>query len=214
MRRTALLIIALTFTGVAARAEDAPAPAPAAPAARLGSLTIEADTQTVIATGRINQVTGLVELLACGYQGKIHESLLVLDLNPVDLHAALLLLGLRPGTPPTAMGQGRPEGAALDLWVHWKEDDKPRRERAERLLVDRNTDAPLPETAWIFSGAREEMGEYGALLDHSYVATYWDPWSVINIGRPLGTNDDVVAVNTNAVPPLNTPIELHIRARH
>ncbi|MFH0954275.1 MAG: hypothetical protein V1873_08095, partial [Verrucomicrobiota bacterium] len=67
--------------------------------ARLGGVRIDPASRTVLATGWVNQVVGLIELLACGPGGKTHESVFVLDVNPLDLQAGLLLLGLRPGTP-------------------------------------------------------------------------------------------------------------------
>jgi hypothetical protein len=42
---------------------------------------------------------GLLELLACTKNSKEHESILVMNARPMQVHTALLLLGSRPGTP-------------------------------------------------------------------------------------------------------------------
>lgn len=42
---------------------------------------------------------GLLELVVCTKDSKEHESILVMNARPMQVHTALLLLGARPGTP-------------------------------------------------------------------------------------------------------------------
>ena len=51
---------------------------------------LDAAIKTVTTTGWVNQIAGPIEVLACGIQGKVHESIFVLALNPLDLQEALL----------------------------------------------------------------------------------------------------------------------------
>ena len=133
MHRCPLGILALGLILVSARAQEpGPAPAPESPpppvispvgaepqpepspvrwegtTAVLGSVQLDSATKTVTATGWVNQIEGPIEVLACGIKGKVHESVFVLVLNPLDLQAALLLAGLKGGPPMPALGVGRP----------------------------------------------------------------------------------------------------------
>ena len=100
--------------------------------AAVGSVRVDPVSRSVIVSGWVNQVEGAIELLACGPGGKTHETLFVLDVKAIDLQTGLLLLGLKPGKPPTGLGTGKPEGPELDLWVDWEENGKKRSERARR----------------------------------------------------------------------------------
>ena len=44
---------------------------------------------------------GLLELVVCTKNSKEHESIVVMNARPLQVHTALLLLGARPGTPAT-----------------------------------------------------------------------------------------------------------------
>ena len=44
---------------------------------------------------------GLLELVVCTKNSKEHESIVVMNARPLQVHTALLLLGARPGTPRT-----------------------------------------------------------------------------------------------------------------
>ena len=211
---------AIVATGAEPLLSTGPAATPEAgtrsstdPWVTLGSVRVNSETRSMLVTGWVNQVFGLVELLACGPGGKTHESVFVLEASPVDFQAGLLLLGIKPGTPPRDVGEGQPKGPELDIWVDWKDGAKNRRERAERFIVDIRNQKPLPATPWIFTGSVFEDGKFMALAEESLIATYWDPWAIINIPLPCGADDTLLVVNTNAVPPLNTPIQMQIKAR-
>ena len=177
---------------------------------RVGAVRVYPETHSLVVSGWINQVSGPIELLACGRGGKTHESIFVLNVDPVHLQTALLLLGLKPGTPPTGLGQGQPEGPGLNLWVDWDEGGEVRSARAETFVYNAETKAVLPETPWIFTGSIFLEGEFKASAEESLVVTYWDPWAIINIPLGCGTNDDILVVNTNTVPPLKTPIRMRM----
>lgn len=180
---------------------------------RLGNVQVDSAQRTVAMPGRVNQVSGAIELLACWPGGKTHESVFVLDVSPVDLQAALLLLGLKPGTPPETLGHGAPRGPKVDLWVDWQSGGISNRLRAECFVYNHETRRSLPRTPWIFTGSIVEHGEFKALAEESLVATYWDPWAIINVPLPCGTNDEILGVNTKVVPPLGTPVRFWIKPR-
>lgn len=180
--------------------------------ARIGNVSVDPKARTVSVKGWVNQVVGPIELLACGPGGKTHESVFVLDINPVELQTGLLLLGLKPGTPPTGLGEGVPSGPELVLWVDWEENGEARSRRAEEFVFNEEVQERLPETPWIFTGSVFEEGRFKALAEESLVVTYWDPWAIVNIPLPCGANDKILSVDTNTVPPLSTPIVMRFIA--
>lgn len=177
----------------------------------LRTVRVDPFNRCVLAEGWVNQVEGLVELLACGPEGKTHESVLVLDVDPVDMHAAFLLLGLRPGTPPRAPGVGRPEGHPVDIWVAWDEGGDRRVVRGETLLHDRVSGQVLPRSPWVYTGLVGEDGRPKAAVDQSLVATFWDPWALLNLPLPAGADDEILFAHTSGLPPCGTPVTVRLQ---
>lgn len=177
---------------------------------RLGNVLVDAHNREVRVPGWVNMTEGAIELLACGPGGKTHESVFVLDVNPLDLQTGLLLLGLKPGIPPTGLGEGCPSGTSVDLFVEWNEDGQKHAKRAESFVFNYENQSVLPSTPWVFTGSVIEEGQFKALAEESLIATYWDPWAVINIPLPCGSNDEILAVHRQAIPPLKTPITMRI----
>ena len=174
--------------------------------ATLGSVQLDAATKTVTATGWVNQIDGPIEVLACGLAGKVHESVFVLALNPLDLQAALLLAGLKAGEPMPAIGEGPPHGDPVDIFVEWPAGDETRTARAESFVWNLEAGAGLPETPWTFTGSVVKDGQFKAFAEESLVVTYWDPYAIVNLSLPCGGNDEILTVNTNTVPPYRTPV--------
>ena len=230
MRRRPLGIFALglIFAAATACAQDAaPAATAAAPVvlpvgsepqpepspvrwegttAFLGSVRLDSATKTVFATGWVNQIDGPIEVLACGLKGKVHESVFVLALNPLDLQAALLLAGLKGGEPMSGLGESPPNGASVDLFVDWRTGEESRSARAESFVWNAEAGAVLPETPWTFTGSVVKDGQFKAFAEESLVVTYWDPYAIVNLPLPCGANDEILRVNTNTVPPYQTPV--------
>ena len=181
--------------------------------ATLGSVKLDSATKTVSATGWVNQTSGPIEVLACGPAGKVHESVFVLGLNPLDLQTALLLAGLKGGAPMADIGQGPPNGAPVDVFVDWKSGDETKTARAESFVWNVEDDANVDETPWIFTGSVVKDGQFKALAEESLVVTYWDPYAIVNLPLLCGSNDEILVVNSNTVPPYQTPVTIRFIPR-
>ena len=181
--------------------------------ATIGSVKLDSATKTVIATGWVNQTSGPIEVLACGPAGKVHESVFVLGLNPLDLQTALLLAGLKGGEPMPAIGEGPPNGAPVDVFVDWKSGDETKTARAESFVWNVEDDANVDETPWIFTGSVVKDGQFKALAEESLVVTYWDPYAIVNLPLLCGSNDEILVVNSNTVPPYQTPVTIRFVPR-
>lgn len=114
----------------------------------------------------------LLEYLLVGPQGAAHESLLVTDVDPEMLNAALLTLGVKPGTNadwtrkdpmPSQEEISRgvlpyevrvPEGDGLFLYVGWRAKDEVYLFRLEDLVRDRFRGRTLERHAFIYLGSK------------------------------------------------------------
>ncbi len=178
----------------------------------LGRVMIDPARRALIATGFVNQVAGTIELLACGPGGKTHESIFVLYADAPDIHAGLLLLGLKHGPPMPGLGEAPPQGDPVIIDVEWRNEQGRRQTaRAETFIYDYQTRRAVRHGAWIFNGSKIENGYYLARAEESLIATYWDPWAIINLQSIAGSDDDRLLVDQRTVPPLHTPIRLVIR---
>lgn len=196
--------------------EPKPVPSPVvrdaeAGVVHFGAVDLIEATKTVVCTGWVNQAKGLVEVLACGEEGKVHESVLVLAVNPLDLQAALLLAGNRGGEPMPGFGVGPAKGSPVDMWVEWTDEaGEKHRMRAERFVKDVEKGEALEEGPWVFTGSMVVNGDFKALLEETLIATYWDPYAIINNPYSSGGNDDILFANDEVVPPEGTDIRFEI----
>lgn len=180
----------------------------------LGTVMLDAEARLVIATGFVNQTSGPIELMICGPGGKRHESVFVMEANPLDLQTALLLLGLEPGPPRARLGEGPPLGPVVDIWVEWTDAEGRRQIRpAERFAFNTEKQAVFPPCGWVFTGSVTKDGEFKALAEESIAATYWDPWAILNVLDEAGADDEIVVVNKEEVPPYGLQVRFILRPR-
>ncbi len=123
--------------------EDAPAAPEAGPPAKpvvrrigpqlyqVGAVRLDAKRRTIRCKGHVAlSKGGPLELLACTPAGKAYESILTLDVRPMDLQVALLLLGLNPGHnpaykyPPDTLPAGSKPGDLVRIYVEWAPQPK------------------------------------------------------------------------------------------
>ena len=173
---------------------------------------IDAASRELIVTGYVNQVRGAIELLACGTGGKVHESVFVLFVEPKDLQAGLLLLGLKHGAPMPGIGMEPPEGDEVVIEVEWEQAGQIHRRNAEYFVFNAKKREQAEHDTWIFNGSTVEDGLFMAGAEESLIATYWDPWSIINIESELGGDDEILTVYEERVPPMHHNISMRIRA--
>lgn len=228
MKRLVAALLAAALTGcrsptVVETGRDGPAADSA-----FGALLAEMGVRYLPGEGRVqvsgwvNMQSGLVEVFACAPEGKMHESVVVLDCVPSGLHAGLLALGLEPGTPVehgTEADYKPPTGDEVIVEVRWQgPDGRLHTARAEDWIWNAEEERTMPHVAWIFTGSfmQSVTGDpqdatYGADYVKSLVTTYHDPTTILENPLAQGRDDTLYYVNEKAVPAGGTPVTVMFR---
>jgi hypothetical protein len=228
-RRLTLCLLASVLAGVGeSRAQETPVPAmkEISPGVfQIGQLRLDKLARTVTFPGKVNMVKDLVEYVLVAPFGSTHESLLSSEVQPSDLHFAMLLLGakgaglLAPTPDEAPPGQidadylrraPRLKGDNVTFSVKWKDKDaKEHIAFVEDWLQNAETHKPAPRGPWIYNGSM--FGQEGGFLAQQqgvFAAVVTNPAALINNPRPGNNNDRLWEVNEKAVPPVETPLEI------
>jgi hypothetical protein len=218
--RIAFFLFVFLVAGGSLAAEEPGAPPKLPPEAerisenvyRIGRVVLDTKARSVTCSGQVNMQRGPIEYLAVTPTGKRHESVLVLDLEPMHLQVALLVLGLEPGGNLRYQGDSQaPKGAPVEIEARWESGGKERSARLEELAWDIPKRRPMERSAWVFTGSRITDAGFGATLEGSLIACYRDPYAILNISLATGADDTVYKVNERIVPPRGTPVTVVLR---
>lgn len=189
----------------------------------IGKVSLNQVERSVSFPSVINQERGLVEFLLVAPYGRTHESLLRTDAEPYQIHIAMLLLGAK-GDPrsdlrPWSHLDGpieKPEGDALggdsiEVEVGWMDGGKPVSVPVEDLVVDSRDGKPITRGSWTYNGSLVRNGIFRAQVDGAIASVIHDPTALVNNPRVGADDDEIWGVNTNRVPPMNTPVEVKFR---
>jgi len=160
-----------------------------------------------------------MELFACAPGGKTHESIVVADIVPSDLHAALLEAGLMtyPYSDRQAADRQDLLGSRAIVWMVWTENNAEKRIRAEDTLLDTRLNRPMGLWGWAFVGQYDividketgrKMREYRPDSERSLITDYHTPNSVLDNPRSQGAFDVDYTGNTPVMPALKTKVTL------
>jgi len=176
---------------------------------------------------------GFLEQLACTPSTRVHESLIAVEASPRSVHAAMLLVGIEPGSPGSwrevtgtdgawSVERVRPTGQAVDVIVRWVGPDGAAVERPIGEWVRRTTEA-LPGR-FVFAGSHLRPNTPSMGPGEHYVADLkGSVVGLVTFGDEVIAYDDVISDRvdvdapaweawTDRIPPEGTPIELLIRA--
>lgn len=185
----------------------------------IGTVMVDMNAKQAKVPGRINMTRGIIEYLAVvDGRGKLHESILALNVQPSMLQLALILMGLEAGewAPPEPGGRRAPTfvkmGDPVSLFVEWAKDGKTERMPADALIFNRETQQSLKGNRWNFTGSFFSGRGFAADVTGSVIATFFDYRAVLNvsqqIGNPYRGQNQGYEINVSAVPPVDTPIRL------
>lgn len=158
---------------------------------RIGQARVNTTTREVSVPGTINTVT-VLEFAANAKGGmKAYESALTLDTDAITFNAALVLVGLDKKNAKIAHSHFDPApvaGDPVDVSVEWKTaDGKTERMPLEKLVVDKATNQPVTDNAWVYTGSTFWAdGRYAAAVEGVLIGFAHTPNSIIESVRGIG----------------------------
>lgn len=180
---------------------------------QLGKVRLDKNKKSVTFPAVLNLSPGLIEYVVVTETGKIHESLVRTDVEPYQIHTAMLLLGAKgagTNTFPEEADSKLP-GDKVQVELSWKDSEGTgQRSPIEDFVYNQQQNAAMSRGPWVYNGSRILEGTFIAQQDGSIVSLIADPDALINNPRPGRENDEIWQVRTNGLPPLNWPMEVTI----
>lgn len=192
----------------------------------IGRIQLDQKARTVRFPAALNMTEGILEYLLVTPQGSVHESLLVSDLQPNDLHFAMLLLGAKgsgeqtglAGDPPPGQIDARYlktapklQGDAVAITVRWQAGDGEKSVPVEDWIFNTATKKPMARGPWTYNGSMFNNGLFLAQIEGAFASLVTYPSALINNPRQGNDDDAIWTVNGKAVPAVKTPLEISIQ---
>lgn len=241
-----------------ASAEPATSPAEPPPAARPGNplpspelraaigklqlpgLRINVEKWSVDVESTVCLDDGPLELIACTKDGKVHESIIAVAAKPSHIHAALLLLGTKPGSPATrkpidpeglAFIDIPPHGGPVEVSLVTRNDDGTESEKPIRDFIVANKDFQsnasedpdsrrFPTSTFLFAGSvlldpKEPGAPRRYLSDLSgnliSISTFGDETLCLPDVHSQENHALLWRIDSGKLPPLDSPITLRLK---
>ena len=183
-----------------------------------GPIWITPDRGEVLLLGTICLRQGLLEFFACGKNSKEHESIVSLEVKPYLLHAALLVIGARPGAPARFSPEFvPPSGEEIEILVRWREGDEVHQRRAQELVRQAGGGQEM-SSPWVFTGgtmAKDAKGRsfYMADATGEVIGVSNFPASVLDVPFESSSDNDALEFDpfTERIPEVGTPVTLVLR---
>jgi hypothetical protein len=167
----------------------------------LGEIRLDKQAGSIQFPAAVNMREGMVEYWLVGSGGKLHESVLRTELEPYQIHVAMLLLGIKSAQPPDLLS-----GDNIQIRVSWHADDQKIQRTAEELVTNLQTGQTMSPGPWNYTGSRMIDSVFVAQRDRSIVSIIEDPDALVNNPRPGRDNDEIWEANPASVPPVGTPV--------
>ena len=162
-----------------------------------------------------------VEVIACWPESKngqkAHETVVVFDIKPSEVHKALESFGLKAGKP--AQGEGeKAEGPEVKVSLELPDGKVV---PIEKTLLDKKTGKPMPKLKWIFTGSimsqpnpEKDEKVYGADMTGTLVGIFPVTNQVVIQTNLTMKDEPLLKLETDKklLPPEGTPVKLIIQA--
>jgi hypothetical protein len=223
MRLVAVILLICSFSalGQSREGELAPGFSPVArePKVReispgifeIGKVRVDKQKRTIEFPAVVNMKEGLAEYFLVSTQGKVHESVLRTEVEPYQVHVAMLLLGGKGAQTNFFAPDQPPAGDPITIEVSWKGLLSTKRVAAEEMVFDRAKNKAMSKGPWIYNGSFQFEGMFVAQQTGSIISVIADPEALINNPRERRDDDDNWTVNSKAVPSVETLVTVTIR---
>jgi hypothetical protein len=179
---------------------------------QVGKVVLDKTRKTVTFPTVVNMNSAMVEYVLVTTSGKVHESILRTDVEPYHIQTAMLLLGAKGAMTADPAVFNDPKqpvpGDKVTIEVVWKDGAKAKRGRAEEFIMNLETKKSISRGPWVYNGSQIVDGMFVAQREGSIVSLIGDPYALVNNPRIGRENDEIWGVNTNAIPELNTMVEV------
>jgi hypothetical protein len=180
----------------------------------IGNVRLDKNQRTIRFPAVVNMDQGAVEYLLVNESGKVHESVFRTQAEPYHIHLAILLVGAKESisrAAGTATNAPPLAGDKVSISASWKTSGGESHCRGEDLVFNTQTKSPMSRGNWVYNGSRIVEGTFLAQRDGSVISIISDPDALVNNPRPGRENDEIWQVNTNAVPPVGTAVQITIK---
>lgn len=197
---------------------------------KIGAVTVDSKLKSLTFPAVVNMTTGLVEYVIVTTTGKVHESLLRTDAEPLHIHTAILLLGIRQPTnsESTAFFDAKKQipGRRIKIEMTIPGPDL-KTMPVQTLLAFASSNARVKASdipSWIYNGSRftdpvpasspslaaptSSPRAFLAQREGSVVSLIADPAALVNNPRPDRENDELWTLHTPQIPPVGSPVEV------
>ena len=153
---------------------------------------------------------------------KAHETVVVFNVKPSDVHKALENIGLKAGKP--ALGeQGTPTGPEVAIFLEVPGEGKEwKRLPIEETMVDTRSDKAFPKVKWLFTGSAFKFPDpekddkvYGADISGTLITIFPVTDDVVFQSNLVMKDESKFRLETNAkvLPKESTAVRLVIQAK-
>jgi len=177
---------------------------------------IDPKNKQVVIDGEVCLMRGLLEMFACLKGSKEHESVVAANTKAYAVHAALLALGAKSGSPAKWEPKYQSAtGTPIDIDVYWPDaTGQPQKTKAQNWVRDIKTKKPL-KFSWVFAGSafhRDDTGKQHYLSDASgdFICVSNFPSAMLDLPIESSQTNDELAfeVFSENVPPRGTKVKL------
>ena len=177
----------------------------------LGKVRIHKQNRTIEFPAVVNMKEGIAEYFLVSTQGKVHESVLRTDVEPYQIHVAMLLLGGKGAQTNFFLPDKPPPGEPITIEVSWKGLLSTKRIAAEEMVFDRAKNRAMSKGPWTYNGSFQFEGTFVAQQGGSIISVISDPEALINNPRERREDDDNWIVNSKAVPAVEALVTVTIK---
>ncbi len=228
-----LLIPVLMSTSLLAQEPSKEAPATVKPVIKeinadelqIGKIHLNKKTREISFDAGLNMNEGLLEYVLVMTKGKVHESLFLTDISPINLNIALKLLryqesqelfeimdadfnltGKYPDVP-----EAQRQASRIDIHVSWKEGGAQKTFAMNKLIYHIVTETTMQPGPWLNTGSYMHEGKYKAEVAGDLIAIYTSQPAMLNYPGKDRSNDDVWIPNKKLLPKLESVVTITLK---
>ncbi len=173
---------------------------------KIGDIIIHRRELEISFPGILNMAEGDLEVLIAMPHGRVHESLLVSDVDPLKLQLALILVGAENGSRDG--GEKNSQGTILNIDVQPKDG---KRVPVEDWLFNKKTSKGMDRFGWVFIGSSFTHDMRCLAKEEGNIVNVWSFGNtILDNPSPTGDDDDFIVVNPETAPKYGTPVTIYL----